>query len=131
LTNRPDNEDAERFRQRLLRHKDEVWTYLDHPQIEPTHNRAERQLRPSVIMRKVTFGNRSDTGTMNHTVLMGLMQTAKLNGANPLHILHLLTHPDNHQNGTDGVNSVGRVAQKGFPTDVSKSRCLSREVPGA
>jgi len=91
------NEDAERFRQRLLRHKDEVWTYLDRPQIEPTNNRAERQLRPCVIMRKVTFGNRSDTGTMNHAVLMSLMQTAKLNGANPLHILHLLTQQDNHQ----------------------------------
>ena len=93
------NEDAERFRQRLLRHKDEVWTCLDHPQIEPTNNRAERQLRPSVIMRwrAARHGNRSDTGTMNHTVLMSLMQTAKLNGANPLHILHLLTQPDNHQ----------------------------------
>jgi len=90
------NQDAERFRNRLVRHKDELWTYLDRPHIEPTNNRAERQLRPSVIMRKVTFGNRSPSGAINHSVLMSLIQTAKLNAVNPIRILHLLTRQDHY-----------------------------------
>ncbi|MGQ9696362.1 MAG: IS66 family transposase [Thermodesulfobacteriota bacterium] len=36
--------------------------FLDNPKVEPTNNRAERQLRVNVIMRKITFGKRSSHG---------------------------------------------------------------------
>ena len=55
---------------------------------------AERLLRSSVIMRKITFGNRSEKGMQNHQVLMSLIQTACHQNLNPLTILHqLLTDP--------------------------------------
>jgi len=44
------------------------------------------QLRPNVIMRKITFGNRSALGASNHAVMMSIIQTGILNGIEPLNI---------------------------------------------
>ena len=60
--------------------------FLDHPGIEPTNNRAERALRASIIMRKITFGNRSALGASNQAVMMSIIQTGVLNGIEPLDI---------------------------------------------
>ena len=46
----------------LLPHLDCLWTYLYHEGVEPTNNLAERDLRPSVIQRKVSYGTQSDAG---------------------------------------------------------------------
>jgi len=82
-----ENHDADTLRKRLITHKKAIFTFLTHTSIDATNNRAERGLRPSVIMRKVTFGNRAPTGSRNHETLMSLIQTAKLNGTSPLHLL--------------------------------------------
>ena len=85
------NKDAENLRKRIVKYHDEILTFLDNPSIEPTNNRAERQLRPNVIMRKLTFGNRSDQGLRNHCVIMSLLETAKLNSRDPrMLLLHLV-----------------------------------------
>jgi hypothetical protein len=39
-----------------------------------------------VIMRKLTFGNRSDFGALNQAVLMSIVETGVLNGIEPLDI---------------------------------------------
>ena len=41
---------------------------------------AEQQIRPDVIFRKITFGNRSQKGAANHSILQSIIQTARLNG---------------------------------------------------
>jgi len=90
-----ENEDIQRFKKRLIKHENELLTFLDHPEIEPTNNRAERALRASVIMRKITFGNRSTTGTRNHQVIMSILQTALLHEVEPLPIfLSLATNKE-------------------------------------
>ena len=81
------NKEAEKLRRRIVKHHDEILTFLHNPKVEPTNNRAERQLRPNVIMRKLTFGNRSDRGIKNHAVIMSLVETAKLNGRDPRNLL--------------------------------------------
>jgi transposase len=82
------------WRQRLLKHKDELSTCLFHPCSDSNNNFVERMLRPSVIMRKITFGNRTDKGTANHAVIMSLLQTIKLNGHDSKQIFStLLTKP--------------------------------------
>ena len=59
------------------------------------NNLAERLLRDNVILRKITFGNRSDKGIENHQVLMSIIQTARLQNLNPLTVLfQLLAHPE-------------------------------------
>lgn len=85
---------ADKFRIKLLKMIKELTTCLDFPDVCAHNNRVERLLRGSVIMRKVTFGNRSDNGIRNHEVIMSLIETAKLHSADPLRFLHLLlTNP--------------------------------------
>jgi hypothetical protein len=81
------NHDAENLRKRLVTHRDENFTFLRFKEIDPDNNRAERALRPSVVMRKITYGNNSATGAFNHETLMSLVETAKLHDANPLDLM--------------------------------------------
>ena len=80
------HKDTRRLRRRIIKHNSELFTFLDNPLVEPTNNRAERQLRPMVIMRKLTFGNRSALGALNQAVTMSVIQTGVLNGIEPLDI---------------------------------------------
>jgi transposase len=41
------------------------------------NNRAERELRPTVIARKVSFGSGSDAGAKTREVLMTVIHTLK------------------------------------------------------
>ena len=52
------DKDTQRVHNRIIKHNQELFAFLDNPLVEPTNNRAERQLRPNVILRKITFGNR-------------------------------------------------------------------------
>ena len=42
-------------------------------------------------MRKITFGNRSQTGVRNHQVIMSVLETAKLNGINTIDVFRSLS----------------------------------------
>lgn len=81
---------ADQFRMKLSGRFDELVTCLDYKDVCSHNNWAERLLRGNVIMRKVTFGNRSDNGLRNHEVLMSLAETARLNGLNVLAFFNLL-----------------------------------------
>ncbi|RVU42111.1 IS66 family transposase [Lujinxingia sediminis] len=39
-----------------------LWAFLDHEDVEPTNNRAERALRGPVIQRKLSWGSKSEAG---------------------------------------------------------------------
>jgi transposase len=80
----PNKRILRRFAKRLERHKDEILTFLYEKDIDHHNNHAEQQIRPDVIFRKITFGNRSLTGAENHSVIMTVLQTAKLNGMDPI-----------------------------------------------
>ena len=86
-----EHEDTQRLRNRIIRHNQEMFPFLDDPSVEPTNNRAERQLRPMVIKRKLTFGNRSDSGASNEAVVMSVVETGVLNDVEPLDIFLALS----------------------------------------
>lgn len=73
----PDNR---RLANRLTKHRDHLFTFLYRKEVEPTNNAAERALRPAVIARKLSAGNRSPTGAETHSILASLAQTARQNG---------------------------------------------------
>jgi transposase len=81
---------ANKVRRKLLDHFDELVTCLHYKGIESHNNLVERCLRPNVIMRKMTFGNRSEKGERNHEVIMSLIQTTRLQNLNPLPFLRTL-----------------------------------------
>ena len=93
----PNKRILKRFAKRLERHKDEILTFLYEKDIDHHNNHAEQQIRPDVIFRKITNGNRSLTGAKNHSVIMTILQTAKLNGMDPIATLEkiLLQNKEN------------------------------------
>lgn len=48
--------------QRLEKYRDEIFTFLCHPEVPPTNNHVEREILSAVLMRKIIYGNRSDQG---------------------------------------------------------------------
>jgi transposase len=81
------DEDAARLAKRLLRHQDELFTFLDRPEADWNNNLAERMIRPAVILRKGSQCNRSDRGAATQAVLMTVYGTLKLRGLDPRQVI--------------------------------------------
>jgi transposase len=65
----------EKVRRRLEKQKDHLFTFLDVEEVEATNNLAERQLRPAVIARKVSCGNKTPQGAHTWEILASLSAT--------------------------------------------------------
>lgn len=76
--------DAARLAKRLRKHTDELFTFLDYPDVTFDNNLAERMIRPAVILRKISQCNRSEKGAAVQAVLMSIYRTLKLRGHDPL-----------------------------------------------
>jgi len=83
----PEKKILVRFAKRLRRHKKELFVFLYIKGIDYHNNHAEQQIRPDVLLRKITFGNRSEKGAQVHDVAMSVLQTAKLNKLDPVSTL--------------------------------------------
>ena len=51
--------------------------------IRPDNNRCERELRPTVIARKVSFGSQSEEGAKTRKILMSVLHTLKKRQPHP------------------------------------------------
>lgn len=78
------NTHAKRLIKRLRRHQNDLFTFLDHPLVPFDNNHAERQVRPAVIIRKNSYGNRSERGADCQAVLMSIFRTLKQRGHDPI-----------------------------------------------
>lgn len=76
--------DASRLAKRIGRHRDWLFTFLDHPHVPWENNLAERQLRPAVVLRKNSQANRSEKGAATQAVLMSVFRTLRLRGLDPI-----------------------------------------------
>lgn len=67
-----------------IRNGFEHWfTFILHPEIEPTNNKAERGIRETVVQRKIYGCLRNQKGMNNHDILTSLIATWKQRGLNP------------------------------------------------
>jgi transposase len=57
------------IRNRIGKRRPSILVCLYEPAVEPTNNRAERDLRPAVIARKVSCGNKTEAGKRSFEVL--------------------------------------------------------------
>ena len=74
------HEKALTLQARLQRHHDEWLVFVDDPRVPPTNNLAERKLRPLVVLRKITFGHRTEAGAQRMAKIMTVQETAKAHG---------------------------------------------------
>jgi hypothetical protein len=77
LANPRDNAIEESVRNRLFKQRDHLYTFLDHDGVEATNNLAERQLRPAVIARKISCGNKTDSGVETFQILASIGATCR------------------------------------------------------
>jgi len=63
------------------------FTFIIYPGVEPTNNRAERALRPHVVLRKILGTLRNDKGTSIHERIMTTLATWGQKGLNSLQML--------------------------------------------
>ena len=94
-----------RLANRMRKHRQAMLAFLEHVEVEPTNNLAERQIRPAVLQRKISAGNRSEEGAEIHSTLLSIFATAMQQGRafldlavqalrNPAHpVLALSTRP--------------------------------------
>jgi transposase len=78
---------AEKVRTRLRRRRAHLFTFLYHPAVEAANNRAERGLRPAVIARKLSCGNKTERGVRTWEILTSLAATCRQRGRDFVHFL--------------------------------------------
>jgi transposase len=76
------NKNLLRLSKRFVQSWRDMFQFLRDPSIDWNNNRAERMIRPNVIYRNRSYGNRSDRGAEAHGTIMSLMQTLRLQGKN-------------------------------------------------
>ncbi len=74
--------EAARLQKRYRTHRDSLYVFLHRDDVEPTNNSSERDLRPSVIHRKVIGGFRSDWGAEASAIRTSILATARKQGQN-------------------------------------------------
>ena len=76
-----------RVRNRLAKQRPHLLGCLRDVRVEPTNNRAERSLRPAVIARKLSCGNKTDRGRRSWEILASLGATHHQTGADVVNFL--------------------------------------------
>ncbi len=74
--------EAARLQQRYRLHRDSLYVFLERDDVEPTNNSSERDLRPSVIHRKVIGSFRSAWGAEASAIRSSILATARKQGQN-------------------------------------------------
>lgn len=85
------DKNARRLIKRLKRHQNELLTFLDQLDVPFDNNRAEREIRPAVLMRKTSY---CDRGAETQEILMTVLRTPKQRGHQPLELLPALLASD-------------------------------------
>lgn len=88
------NEANERLAKHIDRHRDEVFTFLEHPEVEATNWPAEQAIRPAVVNRKVWGGNRTWEGAHAQEVLLSVLRTCAKQGRDGMEFLNRTLRAD-------------------------------------
>jgi hypothetical protein len=84
-----EDKQAKRLVKRLRRHCEDLFTFLDQPGVPFDNNHAERIIRPAAIIRKNSYGNRSQRGADCQAVLMSVFRTLKQRGHDPVTTIYM------------------------------------------
>jgi transposase len=90
LAQEPTDEAAARLVKLLRKHRSQLFTFRYVAGVAPTNNAAERALRPAVVVRKISAGNRSPQGAQVHAVVTSLWQTCREQGRDFLNLVATL-----------------------------------------
>jgi transposase len=72
-----EDDELRKLAKHMTKHLKEWFTFLRIKGVPPTNNHAERQLRPSVVVRKTNGCHKTLAGALKHAVLMSLIVTCE------------------------------------------------------
>lgn len=78
------NLDNQKMAKNLRKHRPNLLRFLYSQEVEATNNRAERALRPAVIVRKTGRCNKSSKGAKAHAIIASVVSTLRQHGLNTL-----------------------------------------------
>lgn len=87
ITKNFSNNENRKLAHHIIEHRDAIFTYLYHPEVEATNHLAEQALRPAVANRKMSAGNRTRRGAETQATLVSVLRTARQRGLDPLELL--------------------------------------------
>jgi transposase len=73
-----------RIQDLFMEKAERMYQWAEDRRVPADNNRAERELRPTVIARKVSFGSQSEAGARTREVMMSVMQTLKKRVKDPI-----------------------------------------------
>jgi len=82
--------EAKRLSKRYHKYRDCLFVFLHHTDVNPTNNVSERNLRPSVVHRKVIGCFRSGWGAQAYAALASVIATSALKGISPFEAIQNL-----------------------------------------
>jgi transposase len=77
---------VQRFAKRLHGESESLLMFVECAGVDPTNNKAEREIRPAVLMRKASYGSMSERGSRTRSVLMSVYRTLKQRGVDVLKV---------------------------------------------
>lgn len=80
LVGEKDHPVDEKAAARLRKRFGELFTFVGRPEVDATNNQAERELRPAVITRKISSGNKTERGARTWQILKSIERTLDRQG---------------------------------------------------
>ena len=78
---------AERFRKRIVKYGDRLFTFLDHDGVPWNNNNAENAIKPFAKYRRLVRGRITEPGLRDYLVLLSIAHTCKYRGVSLLEFL--------------------------------------------
>ena len=88
----PIGEPGRKLRKRIAANRAHLFVFVTNRDVPYTNNISERNLRPSVIFRKVTNGFRCEWGAETYAAFRSVVSTAKANGTAVLDAVRTALH---------------------------------------
>jgi transposase len=80
---------------RIIKYRDEIFRFVENEEVEYHNNRAERQIRPTVISRKMSFGSHTADGAKRNCILHSIIETCKSQDVDPIEFIrNIMMNPD-------------------------------------
>ena len=65
---------------RLRKQQAHLFEFVGRPEVDATNNQAEREIRPAVITRKISSGNKTERGALTWQILKSVQRTRERQG---------------------------------------------------
>ena len=130
----PIGEAGRKLRKRIAANRSHLFVLVTNRCVPYTNNVSERNLRPSVIFRKVTNGFRCEWSVETYAAFRSVVSTAKANRASVLAVLQFVFSPQ-HYHGSNqprrGEQLRGRRARPGRLIQSGSDYCRSGRMGGS